>query len=266
MALPAIALLSLTIGLNSQAVNYPLSDLGTTANVDADSGAGMNSWVVGGAEHLAKQWFYYRTGAGGYALPLNSVSSSVFLGGGANYLALKYANAQVSFTLTYALTGGGYGAGSADIQETIDVQNMSGSPLDVHFFQYSDFNLIDNLPNDTVEFLGLDSVKQTQGIFGIQEGIITPPSSHLEAGQAGAGGTLDNLLNTAGYNLNDNWGPITGDVTWSFQWDQTLAPGQSLMILKDKTLIVPVIPEPGTLSLIGVGLAAVGVWRRRLTK
>ncbi len=263
LAYSAVSLLFLSGGLSSQAATYTLTDLGTTAHVDADSGAGMDSWQIGGTEHLAKQWFYYRIGAGVANQPINAIGSSTLLGSGANYLALNYANSQVSLTLTYILTGGGYGAGSADIQETIQVQNVSASPLTFHFFQYSDFNLLDGLPNDTVEFLGVDSVKQTQGVFGIQEGIVTPPSSRLEAGYAGVGGTLDNLLNTpTGYDLNNNSGPITGDVTWSFQWDHTINPGDSLTILKDKTLIVPIIPEPTALSLIGLGLIAMSFRKR----
>jgi hypothetical protein len=262
LALSAVYLFFLTSN-TSQAASYTLTDLGTTAHVDADSGAGMDSWQIGGTEHLAKQWFYYRIGSGVQNQPINAIGASTFLGGGPNYLALNYANSQVSLTLTYILTGGGYGAGSADIQETIQVQNVSASPISFHFFQYSDFNLIDGLPNDTVEFLGVDSVKQTQGVFGIQEGIVTPPSSRLEAGYAGLGGTLDNLLNTpTGYDLNNNSGPITGDVTWSFQWDHTIQPGASLTILKDKTLIVPVIPEPTALSLIGLGIIAMGACKR----
>lgn len=252
----------LALGSTSKAADYTLTDLGTVAHVDADSGAGMDSWKVSGAEQLVKQWFYYRVGGTGFAMPINTISSSTHLGGSANSLFLNYANAQVSLTITYVLTGGGAGAGSADIQETISVQNVSNNSLDFHFFQYSDFNLVGAAP-DTVQFLGTDSVKQTEGLFGIQEGIISPPSSHLEAGYAGVGGTLDKILNTADYNLNDVSGPLTGDVTWAFQWDRSIGAGESLTILKDKTLIIPVIPEPSAMTLLGLGLVAVGSFRRR---
>ncbi len=255
----------LALGSTSKAADYTLTDLGTVAHVNADSGAGMDSWKVSGAEQLVKQWFYYRVGTGVSALPINTISSSSLLGGSANSLFLNYSNAQVSLTITYVLTGGGAGAGSADIQETINVQNVSNNSLDFHFFQYSDFNLVGAAP-DTVQFLGTDIVKQTEGLFGIQEGIISPPSSHLEAGFAGAGGTLDKILNTADYNLNDNFGSLTGDVTWSFQWDRSIGAGESLTILKDKTLIIPVIPEPSAMALLGLGLASVGAFRRRIAK
>lgn len=260
-------LVILTAGSKSFAADHTLTDLDTVARIDADSGAGMYSWTIGGTEHLAKQWFYYRIGSGVANQPINNIGASTVLGSGANYLALNYSNSQVSLNVTYILTGGGYGAGSADIQETISVQNISGSAFTFHFFQYSDFNLLGTPGNDTVEFLGVDSARQTEGTFGIQEGIVTPPSSRLEAGYAGVGGTLDNILNTpTGYDLNNNFGPITGDVTWSFQWDHTLQPGQGLTILKDKTLIVPVIPEPTVLSLIGLGFLALGFGKRIIAK
>ncbi|HNQ72051.1 MAG TPA: PEP-CTERM sorting domain-containing protein [Verrucomicrobiota bacterium] len=261
--LPAILVAtSLVLTAETHATsNYTLTDGASTALIDADSGAGMYSWVVGGQEHLKKQWFYYRIGDTDYAAPINAISTSTLLGSAANILALNYANAQVSLTVTYVLTSSGQD--SADIQETISVQNVSDSPLNFHFFQYSDFNLSGTSGDDTVVFLGSDSVKQTELSFGIQEGIISPSSSHLEAGFAGTGGTLDKLLSIPGYNLNDNGGPLTGDVTWSFQWDHVLQAGESLEILKDKTLISPVIPEPTTAALILLGVAALAVSQRR---
>jgi hypothetical protein len=120
------------------------------------------------------------------------------------------------------------------------------------------------LGGDQVEFLSSSSVLQTEGVFGIQEGIIQPPSSYREAGFAGPGGTENKLLTIPGYNLNNVNGPLVGDVTWAFQWDSIIGAGQSLEIYKDKTLIVPVIPEPSVLALVGIGAGL--LLRRRLVK
>jgi hypothetical protein len=254
------------VSLESQAVPvYSISHGGSTAEIDADGGAGMKKWEVGGVNQLQEQWFYYRLG-GGLAQPINALSPSSLLYNDANTLILKYANAQLSFTVSYLLTGGGLGAGSADILETVVVDNLSGGPLDLHFFQYSDFNLLGTPGGDKVEFLSASSVLQTEGLFGIQEGIIQPPSSHREAAFTGLGGSKANLLGVPGYNLNDADGPLVGDVTWSFQWDAMIAPGQSLEIYKDKTLIVPSIPEPSVMALTAICLGAGMLMRRRFRK
>ena len=218
---------ALAIALPSQAANYILNATGTSAQINSDSGAGMHYWEVGGQNHLQKQWFHFRVG-NGLAQPINAVGPSTLLYNDANTLVLNYANSQFSLTVSYVLTGGGFGAGSADILETVSVNNLGSAPLDFHFFQYSDFNLLGTPGGDEVEFLSASSVMQTEGLFGIQEGIIQPPSSFREAANAGAGGTEDSLLNIAGYNLNNNLGPLTGDVTWSFQWDSMIGVGQKL--------------------------------------
>lgn len=243
-----------------------MTDLGTTADVDLDSGAGMYSWAINGQDQLQKQWFYSRVG-NGLAQPINSIGpANVLYFNGSNTLVASYANQQYTLNISYVLTGGSLGAGSADILETISVQNHSGGNLDFHLFQYSNFDLLGSPLGDSVQFLGLDSVVQKDGIFGIQEGIIQPTATYGEAGFAGAGGTLDKLTTIAGYNLNNNMGPISGDVTWAFQWDYNIADGASLDVYKDKTLIVPVIPEPSTLALIALGLGAIAAQGRRRMK
>lgn len=261
-AMSLIAACSLFVN-QTNAASVTLTNLGSNANIDLDSGAGMNWWDIDGQNQLQMQWFNYRVGNSGLAQSINSISAANILYTNANTLVASYANAQFTLTISYLLTGGSYGAGSADILETISIQNHSGGTLDFNLFQYSNFDLLGTTLGDTVEFLGLDSVVQKEGVFGIQEGIIQPAANHAEAAYAGPGGTLDKLATIAGYNLNDNLGPISGDVTWAFQWNYQIADGSSLEIFKDKTLIVPVIPEPSALSLIAAGLAALVTFGRR---
>jgi hypothetical protein len=251
------------VALTARAADYTLTAPGTSAHIDADSGAGMNNWTVGTQNQLAKQWFLFRVG-NGLAQPINAIGPSALLFNNANTLVLGYTSPQFSLTVSYTLTGGGMGAGSADILETVVVNNLSAAPLDFHFFQYSDFNLLGTPGGDQVEFLSTSSVVQTEGVFGIQEGIIQPPSSFREAAIAGPGGTENKLLTIPGYNLNNASGPLVGDVTWAFQWDSLIGVGQSLEIYKDKTLIVPVIPEPSVVALVGIGVGL--LLRRRILK
>ena len=64
-------------------------------------------------------------------------------------------------------------------------------------------------------------------------------------------GDLLASLNDGGpTNLNDNAGPLlNGDLTWAFQWDLTLNPGDEVILSKNQSLV----PEPATLALLALG-------------
>ncbi len=74
--------------------------------------------------------------------------------------------------------------------------------------------------------------------------------------------TIVNALNdTAVTNLTNAAGPVgPGDIAWAFQWDVTLAPGQVLLVSKDKQ--IQIVPTSGSLGLAMVG-AVLLVRRRR---
>jgi len=82
---------------------------------------------------------------------------------------------------------------------------------------------------------------------------VTGRPSHYEVGKASDlyGALTDGNPTT----WTDVGGPVTnGDLAWSFQWDFTLAPGESYIISKDKDIV----PEPATLALLA--LAAARCW------
>ena len=59
-------------------------------------------------------------------------------------------------------------------------------------------------------------------------------------------------------------GPVSGDVTWAFQWNATTShPAASLNITKDKGLSITLVPEPSTLAFIALGIGALGLSLRR---
>jgi hypothetical protein len=74
--------------------------------------------------------------------------------------------------------------------------------------------------------------------------------------------TINRLNDTNPTTLQDgNTTAGPGDVTWAFEWDQVLAPGETLTISKGKSL--QLVPEPGTLTLISIGLVGGLVFLRK---
>jgi hypothetical protein len=224
----------------------------------------MNYWSVDGQNQLNRQWFYYRVG-GGLAQSIDAISSATISYQTANTIVASYANAQFSLDITYILTGGSLGSGTADILETITVNNHSGGALDFHFFQYSDFDLGGTPGGDSVSITsgggGYDYVLQYKGPLQIGESINQPPANRGETDEAF--NTLNRLSSIAGYNLNnvDSYGP--GNATWALQWDVLIADGASFDVFKDKKLEISPIPEPSALAIFALGAGLVGFVSRR---
>jgi hypothetical protein len=248
-----------------------LSNGGSFATVNLGGGGGsgligMNSWEVGTdnqmQNELNQQWFWLQIGSSVYSI--DQLGTPTINQQTQNFLDSEYTSAAlgVSVDVQYTLNGSGVNSGSADITENITVYNNSTtSPLSVNLFEYSNFNLLGE--NNNVEVFpdgvgGYDYAEQYVGSTAIAEGIIAPDANNAEAGLAG------NVLSAveAG-DLNGNLTAGPGDVAWAFEWSTQIDPGQNFPVLKDKELTISTVPEPSTIALIGLGLGAVGFFRRR---
>jgi hypothetical protein len=266
----SVAAVVLSLGLGAQAQIQNLLNNNSVASIDPTSSAGMFNWSVDGQNQLAQQWFWYRVGNAAEA-PINAISAPSIIRPDAKTAYITYNNGSYSVEIDYVLTGQSAGSGQADIRESIRIHNYTDGPLDFHFFQYSDFNLL-GVPNGDNVQLGIDNsgrfneALQTKGPLlsspSLTETEVTPGANHGEVGFFNT--TLSKLNNGVADNLNDNAGPLgPGDVTWALQWDYTggtaIAAGADALISKQKFLQVP---EPTACALVGLAAAAC-IWRRR---
>jgi hypothetical protein len=259
---------ALSFAASAQQLLWEISDMNSLAKInvgDASRPLGMYNWLVNGQNQLRQQWFWYRTDPGVNAA-LNNLGPAVVTQPAANQLNSLFSNGQVSVGVNYTLSGGTV----PDIQESIQIKNLSTAPVSFHFFQFSNFDLGASSGADAVglstspltgRFSGAEQIKST---ISLNESIISDTSvaPFANIGEAGDAGTLLNKISNGAYNLDPNNVLYTGDAAWAFQWDFTLNPGAIINISKDKTIQGVPVPEPVTAALMGLGLAVLSLRRR----
>jgi hypothetical protein len=249
-----------------------LTDGNSTAQINTSTllpnRLGMDFWSVDGINQLYQQWFWFGIGTNAQST-IDTISAPTITPLNAASATISYGNAQLSAQVTYLLTGGVLGSGGAQLNESIHLVNMSGGSLTLRFYQYSDFDLMNNPGGDVLQLGKNVSGKffealQSKGGITMSETDITgggtPPGANH--GEASLFPSLVNRLNgPTAVTLADNTTPVgPGDTAWAFEWDVTLAAGASFDIAKSKQ--ISGVPEPGVMSLLGLGFLALA-WRKR---
>lgn len=266
IAFQASAVLLLSLGASAQDIT--IANKNSSLDVNTNTSAGVINWNVDGVDYAKNQWFYYRVGSGPES-PLQSITSSpaVAITSLSSFarLNLTYANSSYSVLTSLRLTGNTPGSGRSQLNEDITVSNLSGSPLDLHFFQYSDFDLFGTTGGQSVQFYQNSAnnqyykAVQTDGTRTVTETVNSTifPIGHFEA--ALFNDTLSSLTDGTPTALNDITSAGVGDVSFSYQWDVTLAPGASFQLSK----LIEIVPEPSSMAILALAGISMTLYRRR---
>jgi hypothetical protein len=252
-----------SIGVAHSAPIATITDEGSTASFDLGDGSGMFRWQIGEVEHIAQQWFWYRTGTAEQEVPIDTLGNRFYGTTDANFdgdhetLYVRYENGQLRVTVMFVLNGTEAGNPSADIAESIQITNLTAGSLDLHFFQFCDFDLGGTATDQSVRIIDGRSAQQEDVGYYASETVITPSASHWQVDLAP--NIIASLNDGTPTTLNDVAGPVgPGNLGWAFQWDTTLEGGESFLISKDKQIV----PEPATMGLLALG--AVALIRRKM--
>lgn len=253
----AVAFLFAAYGANAQ---VSLTDGNAYAEIDPDFGGGMYTFEVDGIDQLYQQWFWYRYDGMQDEMSINNLSAPTVNQIAPNIAGISYNDGTLKVEVFYLLTGGTAGSGTADIAESIRITNVSGSPLNLSFFQYSDFDLMANSQGDSVTRENANTIRQSKGPVTASEVVSTPAANHWEIG--GYPSIISKFFDGSATTLSDSGSPFgPGDGTFAWQWDRTLGVNGSFLISKDKR--IEGVPEPASMIALGTGLVGLALRRRR---
>lgn len=265
-----------------------LTDQNSSAFFDLTSQRGLYNWIVKdaqgqdhdvlalGDDNITGEWFWYRIGNNAEqsidTLFLSSSQASDSNGDGKDdILTATYSHDLFDLDIKWSLQGGTPGSGFSDIGEQIRITNKSGNPLPISFFEYTDFDLNRTPGGDTVEFTPVIpqipsfqafEQKDPDELAGITEISLEAPPARAEAALYDA--TLQKLNDGVASDLNNNRGPLSGDVTASWQWNFNIAAGDIAQISKDKQVVVKPVPEPASVGgLLAIGSIGIGAILKR---
>jgi hypothetical protein len=162
----------------SEAGPLTLADHNTLIEIDPTSQAGMYTWRVDGTDNLFQHWYWYRIGQSGSEFSIDTISPADVTGfDGGSEGTITYQNPALRVEVTYRLTGGVPGSLQSALSEEVSVTNRTHSTLNLHLFNYTDFDLAGTPGDDTASMPSPTEVLQTDGQTVISGGGVGRGSS-----------------------------------------------------------------------------------------
>ncbi len=259
------SLLSIAFALcvaSSQA-SIQLTHNGSVVDIDENNST-VDNWIVGGTDHVFQHSYYYRVGDGGSAALVSTLGAPSVTLFGSRGAEVVYQSAAFRVTLNYMLTGAGSGM-TADLAESALVENL-GSTASFRLFQYNDYDMNGTAGNDRGERLNSSTIQVTDSVVTMVEAVEggTPIPNFSEIDHTWPS-LRNDITGTNGYNLNSPAGTnlgevLNGDISYAFQWNRSMNQGGAFIVSTDKVMVVP---EPGTMIALGLGVSALLARRRR---
>lgn len=237
--------------------------------VDPHGQAGIHRWEVDGVDHLFQEWVWLRIDE----RPEFSLDTLPLLHEelhGPDVVHLVYGGETTPLLVELFFDVDGGAPGSSTLTERGVFTNLTESDIDLYVFHYTDLDLNGSIGGDSATFDGVDTFTQTEGpTVAIVSPVTENPPDHWELGPFSS--IRDTLNDGVPTTLADSASPFgPGDATFAYQFlSEELEPQESdggAIVKRIHTAQGPVIPEPSSILLFGLGgLGAVASRRKRHT-
>jgi hypothetical protein len=227
------------------------------------------SWLIDGVDVFGgspagQESFFFSLGNTA-PQPLSALTHVVVYNSG-GLLTVKYTDpGEFTILLSDVLSGGTPGSANASLTELLSIDNKSATELNLHLFQFVDFNAAEAHNNYTLSLSSSPTnVANQTDTLGDQFNVaVDVPDEYQIANDSSV---YMKLTGPSFVPLNDNSvGPISGATNFAFEWDPNISWNGTNQISITESVQNRVVPVPSAawaaLSTLA-GIAAVAAVRR----